>query len=42
LFAVVFGSISSANDETEKKKNGYQASAKTSPNFKMNKALVLC
>jgi hypothetical protein len=40
LFAVVFGSISSANDETEKKKNGYQPFAKTIPNFKMNKALV--
>jgi hypothetical protein len=40
LFAVVFCSISSANDETEKKKNGYQASAKTIPNFKISKALV--
>jgi hypothetical protein len=40
LFAVVLGSISSANDKTEKKKNGYQASAKTIPNFKMNKALA--
>jgi hypothetical protein len=40
LFVVVFGLISSANDETEKKKNGYQSSAKTIPNFKMNKALA--
>jgi hypothetical protein len=39
LFAVVLGSISSANDETEKKKNAYQSSAKTIPNFKRNKAL---
>jgi hypothetical protein len=37
LFAVVLGSISRANDETEKKKNAYQASAKTSPIFRGTK-----